>query len=334
MVDESNDDPHPNWQELRPSWPSEELDDTWAVIANAQELDADDEHLKDASRSVRFARELGKELGAAGAPFPGDDPGISRVLGRFSAGLLAIRQAAERSEDRAPALSLGVQMLNDALAEFVELMRRYLEESVRDRVGPLLDIFSERLRARELVFETEGARDVARQAAGAAGESALAAHFGNYAARERTTANRLRLLSVAALLAVTAFAAVLLFRVATKDTTTGLELAKLTLTLPLAALAAYLAREASNHRAAAQWASVLEVQLLTVDAYTAPLGDTLRSEIRAELGRHVFTSYGPRVERDQIELAPTILTDTTDVARKVTDLAIKTSKGPGGSESP
>ena len=165
---------------------------------------------------------------------------------------------------------------------FLELVRLQLAVEPaerRDRVSPTVDLFAERLRARQLVSETEGARDQARQAAGATGESALAAHFGGYAENERRTAN-LPTFSVAVLLTITALAAVLLFRSTPKDVSTTEELAKLSLTVPLAALAAYLAREASHHRAVAQWAAELEVQLLTVDAYTTPLSSELRDRIR------------------------------------------------------
>lgn len=133
-----------------------------------------------------------------------------------------------------------------------------------------------------------------------AGEAPLASPFGGYAMRERKAANRLRALSVVVLLAIAVIGAIVLLQSTSKNSAIPIAFLKLLLAAPLAVLATYLARESSSHRDDARWAAEVELQLLTVDRYTAPLTAGLRNELRAELGHRVFSAHEhrPRAEID------------------------------------
>ncbi len=217
--------------------------------------------------------------------------------------------------------------LDDKLLILLQQFREVIADSDVDGLltgaaMPIADRYLDRIEARRLVGETEAARDAAvdalrttRRVAGITGETKLAQHFGDYASRERRSANRLRAACIATLFAVALGAGALIYS-AGGSLTTAEEIARLSLTIPVVALAAYLGREASRHRLAAQWASELEVQLLTVDAYTEALSDDLREQIRAELGRRVFSS-GQVVAPSN---SPSAVSDTAAVIERAADL--------------
>lgn len=139
--------------------------------------------------------------------------------------------------------------------------------------------------ARGLTIE---ARDAAQQAAGRTGDVALGAHFGQLASRETRTANVLRLCAIGILLALVAAATIIISRNPSIGSVSE-EILRVSVSLPLAVLAAYLGRESSRHRSAADWARQLEVQLETLDAFIAPLAEERRQYLREEFGKLVFS---------------------------------------------
>lgn len=151
-----------------------------------------------------------------------------------------------------------------------------------------------RLRLRAALRRTEAAAAVAensaryaQEASGEAGREGLAAHFEAYAQRERLVADLLRFSVIGLACTVTVLAAWLLLIAGSKMTWIEL-IRKAVLSIPLAALAAYLARESGKHRTKADWAASIAVQLRTVNAFTEPLADALKEDIRGSFGRMIF----------------------------------------------
>jgi hypothetical protein len=295
-----------DWRQRRPHWPLSQIETTQAALDGVSRTASP--AFESAQRSVSLARQLGRELSEVNAPFP-RTPDTATVVESMGSALASIRTRALAVQDGLAITPEVQEALQDATADLDHCLHDFinlLSDETRERdteLSSLLAVYDDRLRARALLAETQGARNVAVQAAGATGETALASHFGRYSKQERGSADRLRAASVVVLIATAALAAILLSLTDTSDSSIGEELAKLSLTLPLAALAGYLAREASHHRSSAQWAAEVEVQLKTVDAYTTPLPDTLRDELRAGLGRRVFGSPGSADPTDRSELA-------------------------------
>jgi hypothetical protein len=185
----------------------------------------------------------------------------------------------------------------------------------------------EELEARRLASEVRDVRDAAvqvleetRRAAGTTGSTAMATHFGKYAAREHRTANMLRFLCAVSLLAIGCLAAVLLLLRDNSDVSTGREIAQLAVTIPLGLLAAYLGRESGAHRKTGRWATEIEVQLLTLDAFAEPLSAESRDLLRTELGRRALLG-GPVFETDPI--SPSGLDEASQLIQRVADVIRK-----------
>jgi hypothetical protein len=211
------------------------------------------------------------------------------------------------------------------LSSFRELLGA-LGEGARDTYLPIVDRYEEQLEARRLVAEVRETRDEAervlvdaRRAAGASGESSLALHFGAFAKAELRMADQLRALCIATLLAIAFVATALFVYQEANDLTTTGEIAKLAVTIPIAVLAAYFGREATRHRKVARRARELEIQLQTVDAFTHPLPDSLRDQIRTELGKQVFAM--PRIDADDgSEPGPSVVNEAGELIEKIAEL--------------
>jgi hypothetical protein len=169
-------------------------------------------------------------------------------------------------------------------------------------------------------------------------DTEFARHFGDYARDERSTANLLQVAAVVVIVAITVLAAVLVLVIQSdgSGSDVGNEIAKLALTVPLAALAAYLGKESSRHRRDAQWAAAIEVQLLSVDSYAQTLADTDREQLRRELGRRGFAV--PRTDSQQADGAengPSAVADLAGLLEQATN-AVKSLAGssePSANES-
>jgi hypothetical protein len=290
-------------------WPREEISDVLRRAEREQAHYPTSQQLERIRRQVSLIAEFLYELedSAPAVPSvapPGTSPTVTELGQIARKGRVVMRALAE-----APHLTESLanrldeltgefeRLFNDLLVSFRDELVGGAPEDFRRAALPIVDRYLEKAEARQLTEEARGARDAAvrardesRRAAGVTGETALATHFGDYARRERRAANVLRLTTASILIAIALFAGLLLFHEG-KDSTLELEdFAKLSLTLPLGALATYLGRESSRHRRASLWASELEVQLLTLNAFTESMPDSLRDEIRVELGRRVFTS--------------------------------------------
>lgn len=313
------------------------------VSDNADLLEEEGERVLDVLDRIRA---LVGELEAASALGPQPQATANAVAwNAFLGALRGIRVAvlAARGHGRLEPgvlvqLSTARRELEPAIGRFLSGYRQEVASKLprgdtRDEILRALDRATEAIAARALVAEARGARDEVRRvlddtqrAAGVVGETVLATHFASYAQAQRRIANLLRAASIAALLAITAIAAVLLFGGVSDNLTTAEELARLTVALPLAALAAYLGRESSHHRAASQWASELELQLLTIDAYCEPLADETRMQLRTDFGRRVFLTTGA-VPGEHIEMSPSVASDVTGLLqRAITSLRASNSQ--------
>lgn len=98
-------------------------------------------------------------------------------------------------------------------------------------------------------------------------------------------------------------------------------LQKATVSLPLAALAAFAIAEARVHRHRSMWARSMAVQLRTVGAFTSILSPAERDELRMALGRRVFDAPAePR--RRRADAAPAgVGVDPAALGREITGLA-------------
>ena len=241
--------------------------------------------------------------------------------------ILAATEEDKVSPKIAQQLADAQEQLEQTLYDFLTTYRHDVSVEMRstptgDHALRAIDRTIEQVAARQLVAEARGARDEVRRvlddtqrAAGKVGETVLAGHFADFARRERRAADLLRALCAGALIGITALAAVFLFGGTGDDLTTSEELARLSVGLPIAALAAYLGRESTRHRATSRWAHALELQLRTLDAYCEPLTEDVRLQLRADFGRRVFLTDGIAQTGDD-EAGPSTAGDVTGLLQE------------------
>ncbi len=157
-------------------------------------------------------------------------------------------------------------------------------------------------RATRAAERAERAADVASAAAGAAGSKGMAGCFEECATGERRAADLLRTATVTLLSLLIAGSSLLV--VAGHGYTPVEVLLRLALVLPVAVLAAYLAKEATRHRRSADWAAELEVELPTLPAYTEKLERTDQAEYRRALGRGISPTARPPEAPTSSEVGP------------------------------
>jgi len=133
---------------------------------------------------------------------------------------------------------------------------------------------------------------LARQATGDIGATSLGHEYHNYATREARTATVLRrwAIAVTGVIAVLAF----WFNARLSEATIAVELLRLSVAIPLAALAGYLARESSKHRREANWARERAIALHTMPAYVAESNKDDGHALRQALGMRVFGAPADR----------------------------------------
>lgn len=129
----------------------------------------------------------------------------------------------------------------------------------------------------------------ARLAAGQAGENSLISFFDKHSSEAGWKATGLACASVLAL-GLAMLVGWLVIRSA-HELSTGMILGRLSLTLPLFAVAAYLGKLGGHFRDSARWARTAKVQLQSISAFAATIDDaTSRDDVRKILGRRVFSS--------------------------------------------
>ncbi|WP_214885278.1 hypothetical protein [Rhodococcus erythropolis] len=155
--------------------------------------------------------------------------------------------------------------------------------------GAVRQLTSEIQAVRDSVRKAKEYAEAARQAAGEAGENALISYFETHAKVAGWKATILAACSVAAL--IVAMAIGWLVVKDAHELSTGIILGRLSLTLPLFGVAAYLGRLGGHFRDSARWAGTAKVQLQSISAFVATIDDvSSRDEVRKILGRRVFSS--------------------------------------------
>ncbi|MDQ0376563.1 hypothetical protein [Amycolatopsis thermophila] len=189
-----------------------------------------------------------------------------------------------------------LQELAHAVAQ-AHVLSNYLPRREVDRLNRSLDRATDAIEARLARLDTNRARDetqrvleISKQAAGITGSNQLAIHFAAYAHSEYRAANLLRLTTVILIVAIVVMAGIALSGPPSNASAFVPQIPHLALSIPVAALAAYLAREAGKHRRNAEWGKRFEIQLLTLEAYIAPLPDDSKQKMREQLGERVFAA--------------------------------------------
>jgi hypothetical protein len=182
----------------------------------------------------------------------------------------------------------------------------------------------------------EAQRDVSRRARdleenAAAELERLGNYYENYADSETRTADWLRW-AVAVLVAVIVAGAVWFYFRFGPPASLSTELVRLSVTIPVAALAAYCAHESSKHRKSAKLARELAIAMHTLPSYTESLGaDGI--ELKRALGRRIFGEVVDRSETsvedgliDSVKKA--VETAIGEMARRVQEMIL----GPKGNQ--
>lgn len=113
----------------------------------------------------------------------------------------------------------------------------------------------------------------------------LGDHYKDYAAKENSQANLLRAAAIAVLAGIAGIA--FWVNSTSHELTVGAELLRLSVTLPLAVLVAYLSAESSRHRRFARWADELDIHMRSVSSYADLLGEK-GTELLREFGTKIF----------------------------------------------
>ena len=152
-----------------------------------------------------------------------------------------------------------------------------------------------------------------RSLTGRAAARSLGNEYDEHAKKEARAADVLRWW-VAGLALLVAGAAVW-FNYRVSEATLLLELARLSVSVPLGLLAVYLARESARHREAAHWSRELAIALHSVDSYAAASPEADRHALRQALGMRVFGAAPDSAKPAE----PDILDQMLGPVRKVTE---------------
>ena len=171
------------------------------------------------------------------------------------------------------------------------------ERAANQTLGKILDLHSQ-----------------AQQATADIGAGTVGEHYEKYAHREARIADLLRLI-VGGIVVVIVLQAVFFNRAVTEATLT-VELVRLSSAIPLAALAAYLARESTRHREAARWGRERAIAMQTMPAYTAEFEEDDRRVLWQVLGIRVF---GLTPDGNTVAPEPSLPEELLGTVQKVTD---------------
>jgi hypothetical protein len=249
---------------------------------------------------------------------------VRAAVHKISGWLLAFDQFEGKARDNAArALSDYAGLLRYGLGKAMTALREVVdqgadvESGVRDRVLVIVEEFErvldERGVARIAASDQEYGRSWFRRSlTGRAAARSLGNEYDQHANKEVYTANVLR--RWVAGLAVLVAGAAAWFNYAVTEATLLLELARLSVTIPLGLLALYLARESARHRAAAGWSRELAIALHSVDSYIATSPKADGEALRQALGMRIFgaTPDTPAADPSESDLLHTVLTKLTE----------------------
>jgi hypothetical protein len=178
-------------------------------------------------------------------------------------------------------------------------------ESIRRAASPATDLSRdiESSRAMTSIEESRlsaeqsarAATEAAGVAAGETGEAGVAAAFGRFAQRHSRISWLWRAIALSIAVGATWLAGEHLVDPGLDATDVARRIAT---GVPLAVIAGYALYEASLHRAHQLWAEHVAVQLRTVHAYCADLPAQQKADLKAALGRSLFTGQPPDIRTD------------------------------------
>jgi hypothetical protein len=182
--------------------------------------------------------------------------------------------------------------LGDAVEAFIAVVNERqasyaISQEERTKALNLASEVKDQIGARQVIRDDDRAQAEQRSKASDAAVKLLEDVYEKYAERENDKANLLRSWAIGTLVVIAGFALTVNFR--TDDLTVGVELLRLSVTVPLAVLAGYLGRESSRHRRFARWADARSIHLQSFRVFTDSLGEQ-GNELRRALGEKIFGS--------------------------------------------
>lgn len=210
-----------------------------------------------------------------------------------------------------------------------------LRERIRDLVNGLDNTVEEYKRshlenlavtAREAAQSAVSSATSASSAAGLTGEAATSRYYDRLATDELSQANRFRMLTVATVVTGILGTAAFVLGPELNWAWTRIEptdyvhvFQRALLIGAVAGLAGYFSRQSHHHRATANWASSLAVQLKTFSAFLAPLNNQqLADELRKDFGARVFGEHPAMKRSPKINASAESLDTTLDLITKLT----------------
>lgn len=227
---------------------------------------------------------------------------IHNTVNKFSACLGALEKRktlATRLTELADDICEGLSAAVEAFTAVVDERQASSAISREDR-AKALNLASEvkdQIGARQVLRDDDRAQAEQQTKASNAVVKHLEGVYERYAARENRTADVLRGGAIGMLVLIAGIAWVVNF--GAHELTAGVELLRLSVTIPLAVLAGYLGRESSRHRRFARWADERSIHLQSFRVYADSLGEQ-GNELRRAIGTKFFgaiaDSPGPEPE--------------------------------------
>lgn len=203
----------------------------------------------------------------------------------------------------------------DAFVAVAELVEADAEE--RTNARRVANEIRQQLKARQLLQEAADAREELQKVTGDVSAGELGTHYADHATKEAQAADWLRYAVIVLLGGVTVYA--VWASVLHPEVSYNAVLLRLSVTIPVAVLAAYLARESGKHRRSAQNARELAMAMHTLPAYVAELAEK-GTELRMVLGQRVFGPAAQQIEPQAEDDLPQALDTLQDVLRRVREL--------------
>lgn len=180
--------------------------------------------------------------------------------------------------------------------------------------------------ASQALTRAEASADLASEAAGSTGESMMGQHYQDLATNESDTARQFRFWTIISTIFGGMTAGIFVLGPTLGWDEVNVEsgdwvhlVQRSIVTAAVFAFSAYLARQAHQHRAMANWAGSLAVQLQTFEAFLAPIkSEDVRDQLRTSFATRVFGDH-PAIKGEPSE------TRTAAVAEKALDIIAKNS---------
>lgn len=209
------------------------------------------------------------------------DSRVTKINERADAAIAAINKNAADSEQQREQRFVAFQKEQGTAADV----------GFQQRISAIETLLAQSRTTTAAALESlNGDLEKAKKILGAIGNTALTGDYRRAADSNEKTANDLRSNAVMALAAMVILIAFVVFSVGNGSVSWQAALFRLTAAISLAAIATYLARESSKHRAVGHRMRRLELELASIDAFTALVPDEQRQALKLELARKYFAN--------------------------------------------